>query len=154
MTHASCAAPSLTHRGASTPITSLKQTEKAELPTKMMQCEVVFGSPSLDCGGTGICRITGTNSIKPLLANKNCRQTLGQISISAEGKISMFFYRPYLCIHLYRQHFHKGVFTVMEPCAIPTDIAASFNSSLGTIMPGRYTVTEKDGYFRVDLNGK
>ena len=151
MTHASCAVSPVVTGELPTPITFRKQSEKTALKTKMMNCEVVFGSPSLDCGGTGICRITGTNSIKGYYQHKNCSRTLGQIAAAGNGTISLFFFREFLCIRLYRKHFYKGVFSVTEACPIPPDVSATLGIEASAIVPGQYVVREMDGYFRVDL---
>ncbi len=116
-----------------------------------MHCDVVFGSPSMDCNGTGICKITGTNSIRPLFLKKDCLLTKGQICAAPDGKISLFFFREFLCIHLYRQHFRKGVLTMKEACPLPKEISKSLNLKGKRLMPGNYAVVEMDGYFRVDL---
>lgn len=117
-----------------------------------MHCEVVFGSPSMNCNGTGICRITGTNSIKPLSQKKDCRVTFGQISAAPNGKVSLFFFREQLCIHLYRQHFHKGTLTLTEACPLPMALCKALNIEFQQVLPGNYTVMACDGHFRVDLD--
>jgi hypothetical protein len=40
-----------------------------------IQCDVVFGSPSAECRGTGICKITGTNGFSILNQKKECKKT-------------------------------------------------------------------------------
>ncbi len=125
--------------------------ENRQIPAKMY-CDVVFGSPSLDCDGTGICRITGTNSFVQMNLKKDCRITFGQISAAPNGKVSIFFFREFLCIHLYRQHFRKGVLTMKEQCPIPSGMSKALKIKGKRLLPGNYTVIEREGYFRVDVD--
>jgi hypothetical protein len=134
------------------PITPQIFPNEVVQPIKMMQCEVVFGAPSMNCNGTGICRITGTTSFQPFLLNKDCRTTLGHVSKTACGKLSLFFFRELLCIHLFRQHFHKGVLVMDEACPIPEEISIELNFDKKQMQPGKYTIHTCDGYFRVEVD--
>ncbi len=152
MTHVSSAVrPNLCGRTAK-PITHKVLPKKTTYSSKMMHCDVVFGSPSMDCNGTGICKITGTNSSRPVQLKKNCQLTFGQIAAAPNGKVSLFFFREYLCIHLYRQHFRRGVLKMKEACPIPSEISNGLNVKGKNLLPGNYAVVECDGYFRVDLD--
>lgn len=153
MTHVSSAVrPNL--QGATVqPITATKIfPNQTTYPSKMMHCDVVFGSPSMDCNGTGICKITGTNSIRPMHLKKSCQLTFGQIAAAPNGKVSLFFFREFLCIQLYRQHFRKGVLTMKEQCPIPSDISKTLNVKAKNLLPGNYAVVECEGYYRVDID--
>ncbi|MFN0033507.1 MAG: hypothetical protein ACKVUS_00485 [Saprospiraceae bacterium] len=121
-------------------------------PSKILHCDVVFGSPSMDCNGTGICKITGTHAVRHLHLKKDCRLTFGQIAAAPEGKISLFFFREFLCTRLYRQHFRKGVLVLKEPCALPKEIYKALDIKGKTLLSGDYAVVECDGYFRVDVD--
>ncbi len=134
------------------PILPVIFPNKTAYPSKVMHCDVVFGSPSMDCNGTGICRITGTNSFRTLPKKKACQLTFGQIAAAPDSKISLFFFREFLCIQLYRQHFRKGVLAMKEACPIPSEIAKGLNLFGKNLLPGNYAITECDGYFRVDLD--
>ena len=153
MTHVSSAVrPNL--QGATVqPITATKIfPNQTTYPSKMMHCDVVFGSPSMDCNGTGICKITGTNSIRPMHLKKSCQLTFGQIAAAPNGKVSLFFFREFLCIQLYRQHFRKGVLTMKEQCPVPSDISKTLNIKAKNLLPGNYAVVECEGYYRVDID--
>jgi hypothetical protein len=134
------------------PITPRIFPNEAVQLIKMMQCEVVFGAPSMNCNGTGICRITGTNSFHPLLQKKDCRFTLGYVSKTACDKLSLFFFRELLCIHLFRQHFRKGVLVLDEACLLPEEISSELNFDKKYVQPGHYTIHFCDGYFRVEVD--
>lgn len=151
MTHVSSAVvPSLQGQTAK-PIAPKTNLIKNIFNLKMVNCEVVFGSPSMNCNGTGICRITGTNSIQPLSLKKDCRITLGQIAASPNGKVSLFFFREFLCVQLYRHHFHKGVLTMKEDCPLPKELANALNIKGKKLQSGNYAIVECQGYYRVDI---
>lgn len=118
-----------------------------------LQCDVIFGSPSADCRGTGICKITGTNAFVPLFQKRECRAT-SAIATKREDSngISLFFFRSQLCTQLYRRHFWKGILKLDEPCVIPDELRDTLHLNYQQILPGRYAVCEEDGYFRVDLD--
>jgi hypothetical protein len=153
MTHVSSAVRPNLQGSTVQPITTTKIfPNQTTYPSKMMHCDVVFGSPSMDCNGTGICKITGTNSIRPVHLKKSCQLTFGQIAAAPNGKVSLFFFREFLCIQLYRQHFRKGVLTMKEQCPVPSDISKTLNVKAKNLLPGNYAVVECEGYYRVDID--
>lgn len=152
MTHVSSAVRPYLHESTVLPITTRIFPNKNSQPAKVMHCDVVFGSPSMNCNGTGICKITGTNSISPIFLKKDCRRTFGQISAAPNGKVSLFFFREFLCIHLYRQHFRKGVLVMKEVCPLPSEVCKGLNLNGKNLLAGNYEVVECEGYFRVDVD--
>lgn len=137
---------------ATQPIYSQKLSNQLIHSIKSISCDVVFGSPNMDCNGTGICRISTYRPSGPMQMKKDCRHTSGMISAAPNGKISIYFFRELLCINLYRKHFYKGVLEMTEPCSIPASIANSLNISGKKLLPGNYAVQQCEGYYRVDLN--
>lgn len=118
-----------------------------------IQCDVIFGSPGADCRGTGICKITGTNALSPVYRKQTCRATSAIAVRREEGRgISLIFFRSQLCIHLYRRHFWKGILKLDEPCALPPELRDSLQLDFQYVMPGRYSVCESEGCFRVDVD--
>lgn len=152
MTNVSNAVRPSLHARIAVPITTQKTPSIIPHSTKVMHCDVVFGSPSMDCNGTGICKITGTNSIRPINLKKDCKLTFGQIASGPNGRVSLFFFREFLCTQLYRQHFYKGVFEIKENCPMPQEISKGLNIKGQNLLPGNYAVVECDGYFRVDVD--
>jgi hypothetical protein len=143
--------PSLRGRIA-VPIASIKFPSHVTHPNVVMHCEVVFGSPSMNCNGTGICKITGTNSVLSMHLKKDCQLTFGQIAAAPNGKVSLFFFREYLCINLYKKHFRKGILEMKEQCPLPADLSKALNIQGNMLLPGLYTVVETEDYFRVDVD--
>jgi hypothetical protein len=118
-----------------------------------IRCDVVFGSPSSDCRGTGICKISGTNSLTILNQQKDCKRTQA-LMVENQGNqgITLLFLRPFLCTQLYRHHFRKGVLTMEEGCFLPAEIRGQMAIPYRQILPGTYQVVEEAGYFRIDLD--
>lgn len=152
MTNVSNVVRPVVHGQATQPILFQNYPIPNAYPAKMIHCDVVFGSPSMNCNGTGICKLTSSKLNRPTALKRDCRMTFGQISATQEGKISLYFFREYLCIHLYRQHFRKGLLDMKESCPLPSGIAKSLKIKGKKLVPGKYAVLECDGYFRVDLD--
>jgi len=135
-----------------TPKKTISLLNKTSYPSKILHCDVVFGSPAMECNGTGICKITGTNTLQRISSKKSCQLTFGQIAVATNGKISLFFFREFLCIQLYRLHFRKGILAMKEACPLPAEIAKGLNINGEALLPGNYSVVECDGYYRVDVD--
>jgi len=135
-----------------TPISPLILPNKTTYPSKIMRCDVVFGLPSMDCSGTGICKIEISSFNQPLQTSKRCQLTFGLVSAGPGGKISIYFFREFLCIRLYRQHFRKGVLSMKEACPISSEISKGLNFQGTKILTGKYALVECNGFFRVDMN--
>lgn len=148
---AQAVANSLVESPAIRPITISQNAQKSPQILQKMYCDVVFGSPSMDCNGTGICKINSTSSRQALLLKKDCTLTTGVMATNPNGQVSLYFFRKFLCIHLYRQHFHRGVFVLNEPCTLPAEITKGLNIKGKALIPGQYKVHSFDGFFRVDL---
>ena len=148
---AQAAASSYVDGPALQPIYTQIIPQKSPQILQKMYCDVVFGSPSMDCNGTGICKINSTSSRQALVLKKDCKHTSGVIASNPSGQVSLYFFRKLLCIHLYRQHFHKGVFVLHESCALPEEITKGLDIRGQKLLAGQYKVQVFDGYFRVDL---
>ncbi|MBK6995193.1 MAG: hypothetical protein IPH31_09790 [Lewinellaceae bacterium] len=152
MSHISRAVRPSLHGQPAEPITPILFSNKIASIPKAIHCDIVFGSPNMNCLGTGICKITGANSFLSSTQKRACQRTFGQIAVGPNGKVSLFFFREFLCIQLYRQHFRKGVLVMKEACPLPSIISKGLNITGNQLLPGNYAVVECDGYFRVDLN--
>jgi hypothetical protein len=124
--------------------------------TKGMQqlsCDVVFGSPSANCMGTGVCKISAL-ATQPNLYSKsrNCESAPG-ILIPFEGGagVSLVIAREMMCIKLLRNQFRGGALTLHEPCRLPNDVISALSLKFKELKPGRYTLEELDGFFRINF---
>ncbi|HAD12784.1 MAG TPA: hypothetical protein DCF33_10140 [Saprospirales bacterium] len=152
MTSVPKAAVQDTYVFAAQPITPQKQTKEIFSKSKAIHSEVVFGSPTMNCNGTGICRISSLHSVRPEANISSCQKTVAQIVPGDYGNITLFFHRSMLCINLFRKHFYKGMLEMHEPCVIPADLLERLNIQTRVILPGKYAITEHDGMFRLVLD--
>lgn len=152
MTHISSAVRPIPVGSSAKPHSPKTKIAENTQHVKFLYSDVVFGSPSMNCNGTGICKIIGTNSVRRSLLAKSCHKTLAQIAAAPSGKLSLFFFRELLCVKLYRQHFHKGVLRMNEPCRLPAQLSRGLDVKAKQLLPGDYAVIACDGYFRVDVD--
>ncbi len=135
--------------------------ESARLPgfgnhaDKFYRCEVIFGMPSADCAGTGICKIVvnrtaGTGAVP---FKKDCKSTGAIFARNGEtGEFSMLLFREMLCTQLYRQHLRQGVLQLMEPCRLPADLVAFLRLPMRIIGPGIFPIETRHGYCQIKFN--
>jgi len=134
------------------PINPDNNYQETPQTTKVLYCDVVLGSPSMDCNGTGICRINISNFIHAKVQKKRCHQASGLMVAGPVGIVSLYFFRNRLCIRQFRKYFQKGVFEMTEACPIPASISKELHTRAKKLLPGSYTVWEGDGYFRLDID--
>ncbi|MFN0214650.1 MAG: hypothetical protein ACKVT2_10380 [Saprospiraceae bacterium] len=143
----------LAHSGQTAiPIPALILPNKHSYPAKILRCDVVFGSPSMDCSGTGICKLNTSWHQQSIPGSKNCQLTFGLAAARPDGGLSLFFFPEFLCMQLYRKHFQKGILAMTEACPISSDISKKLNISATELLPGNYSIIQRDGYYRVDFN--
>jgi len=120
---------------------------------KRMSCDVIFGSPSADCRGTGVCKISAKQTPTTLTPYRDCQATTG-IFISQNGgrAVSVVFFRELLCVNLLRNHLMKEVLELREPCALPSNLIAFLGLRIKRLEPGKYPIEEGAGYYRVTFS--
>jgi hypothetical protein len=114
---------------------------------------VVFGSPSNDCRGTGICKITarkGGRTSADTGARRTCKSAKALLISGENGRsLSMVFARELLCVHIWKNHLRHGVLVLQEPCKIPLDVSRAIGLKFHLIQPGQYKVEELEGRYRI-----
>lgn len=124
----------------------------SDLQTQLIRCDIIFGMPSQDCRGTGICKLT-SDMVNALAPEKECRRTAAFAGRADNGsRISLYFLRELLCVELFRHHFRKGVLRMEEPCILPDDLVQMLGLKGNVLQPGVYPVLEENGCFRVDVS--
>ena len=122
--------------------------------TKQLSCDVVFGSPSSDCMGTGICRIsarTGGNT-SAMDQKRNCRSTMGLLfPIEGGDGVALVLTRALLCTQLYKTHLRHGTLTLESPCPLPKHIALTLGLKTSQLSIGVYPIREGEGFLRIDF---
>ena len=121
---------------------------------RQMSCDVVFGSPSADCMGTGVCRITARtgNSPTAIQRARSCRSTVGLLfPIEGGNGVSLILTRTLLCVRLYRLHVRHGTLTLENPCPLPKDIIQQLGLKINELSIGKYPIQEAEGFLRMDF---
>ena len=134
------------------PFGNLLQPVRETLTEKSLSCDVVFGSPSNDCRGTGICKITARKSRNNTGTGtrRDCKSAKSLLISGENGRsLSMVFARELLCVHIWKNHLRHGVLVLNEPCKIPLDVSRAINLKFHTIQPGQYKVEELEGRYRI-----
>ncbi len=116
-----------------------------------MSCEVVFGSPSADCSGTGICKISARHTPPPSPSQqRDCRSVLGVFTAGEGGQdFSLLLFREFLCVRVLRNHLLSGVLHVPEPCRLPSGLVDFLHLKTQSVLPGRYPIEAYDGTYRI-----
>lgn len=135
------------------PLGSMPQPARETSTVKSMSCDVVFGSPSNDCRGTGICKITARKSRPEQPARRDCKSAKSLFIAGENGRtLSMVFAREMLCIQIWRTQFRQGILTLQEPCTIPAEISRTMGLKFNTIRPGQYAIEEMEGRYRIKFS--
>ena len=119
---------------------------------KSLRCDVVFGSPSVGCRGTGICKLSAHGFRKAGELKKTCRGTSALLIPIDGGKgVSIILPRALLCINIVRNHLKSNELHLPEPCRIPSGIALALGLGIKHLPSGTYPVTPSEGFFRIDF---
>ncbi len=115
-----------------------------------MSCEVIFGSPSSDCRGTGVCKITAHHHDRQFSKHNDCQSTTGICTgLNGGQQLSVVFFRELLCVKILRRHLMANELELKEPCPLPPELIKFLGLGIKTLMPGRYAIEEGQGYYRV-----
>ena len=121
---------------------------------RQLSCDVVFGSPSADCMGTGVCRITARTGASPTAQERkqHCRSTVGLFFPIEGGKgVSLILTRALLCSKLYKTHLRHGALILETPCQLPRSLSQTLGLKINELSVGTYPIQENDGFLRIDF---
>lgn len=117
-----------------------------------VRSDVIFGSPKLDCAGTGICKImhAKTNALRRQAGH--CRIAPALLQSSADGhSISITLERSSVCILAYKTHLRSGFLQLSEACKIDPVLVAALGLKHAHILPGNYAVIEDGQIIRIQV---
>ncbi|MBK6929476.1 MAG: hypothetical protein IPH12_00930 [Saprospirales bacterium] len=124
----------------------LRQYPKAVHPLRAgevwirdVEMEVVFGTPSKNCSGAGICLIT--NRIRQGYEIP-CPHTPARIHYLPNQELVFRFRKRYLSEATVQAYFRSGFFLVEESFCLPRLLVRRWNLPLDQIQAGRYPVEE------------
>ena len=119
---------------------------------KSLRCDVVFGSPSVGCRGTGICKLNANGLRKTVESKQTCRGASALLVVPDEGKgVSLIIPRAFLCVNILRNHLKNNELCLHEPCRIPAGIVSALGLQIKYLSPGTYPVVPSEGFFRIDF---
>ena len=125
---------------------------KGFLERNTIRCDVVFGSPSLGCRGTGVCKITAQQAIQPNALRRDCRSASAFLASFDGGKgVSLLLLRGMLCVNIVRNHLMHNTLEMKEPCMLPPGFVKALHLQTNIIRPGIYPVEEMNGYYRINF---
>ncbi len=136
------------------PHLNLVRPQRETNGTKQLSCDVVFGSPSSDCMGTGICRISARTGGNPSAMDqkRSCRSTMGLLfPIEGGNGVALVLTKAMLCTQLYKAHLRHGTLTLESPCPLSKHIALTLGLKINQLSPGTYPIQEDEGFLRIDF---
>lgn len=122
--------------------------------TRQLSCDVVFGSPSADCMGTGVCRISARTGTSPLASERkqSCKSTVGLLfPIEGGDGVSLVLTRALLCVQLYKTHLRTGELALEVACPLPKELVGKLGLKISELPVGTYPVQESAGFVRIDF---
>ncbi|MEZ5042052.1 MAG: hypothetical protein R2828_19300 [Saprospiraceae bacterium] len=110
-----------------------------------LEADIILGMPSRKCMFHGICRIEPVGKMKGQEAISFAQAS---IQFREPNDLVINFRIASMSEQTIRQHFSKGVFTMLEAVELPTFITEvlGFNH---TISPGIYTIEKVERHYRV-----
>lgn len=127
--------------------------EHTRIEPMLLQCEVMFGSPSSNCDGNGICKIVArSNHPAQLFLRTSCSHAQAAFSSCDGGNgASMTFRRDWLCSKLMRQHFRHGILEMQEPCPIPSEFVSALGLHFRELPAGLHLIEDYGTHFRINF---
>lgn len=112
-----------------------------------VRAEVVFGTPSKNCLGTGICKVL------PYEAPKNCQCPSSRVVFrkADERTIMMRIRRSDICPTAHRVQFQHEQFTLDESVALPEFVREALALDAQFILSGCYPILQDDRFITVAL---
>jgi hypothetical protein len=117
--------------------------------TRQMYSDVIFGSPSSNCNGLGVCKITALG--QAAMQYSRCQAVGGLFSKNTAGDMQVLIPRSKVCTDLYRKYFMHGMIELKHPCAIPDYLRRHLSFRNTTISPGKYPIHSDGPYFIIEF---
>jgi hypothetical protein len=117
--------------------------------TNALSCGVVFGSPRMDCVGTGICKLETTfqTAVSEAKPNGRCRVTRGFIAtLRGSAFAALLLPEVFLCARVWRNHLSEGLLVLDSACPIPATMTQKLGLKTKVLPPGIYPVQRVHGF--------
>lgn len=129
---------------------SVKETEQISLLISGLKkeiVEVVFGTPSKNCTGMGICMVARPNSA--FLKRIICPSVLSRASCLNKQSVSFEFHRDDIDPVVIMQRFLQPIFLIEEPFMLPDYLVRKWSLETRWIAQGAYPLTFQDNTWRI-----
>lgn len=111
----------------------------------VIRCEIIFGSPSMDCRGTGICKIISTEERSGHAGA--CASFPAYIAARHDGNgLLIFFSKQQLSDAAFSRHFPENTLSMNEACPVPEFIQTGLETDISSISAGKYQL-QSDGLY-------
>lgn len=118
----------------------------------ILPCEVVFGSPKMDCRGTGICKLMGYSGAVET-GQRSCRQNPGFLIPFKDGKgLALVFRRELMCANVMRTHFRKETLTLKDNFRLPQSLIDKLGLNTKMLKAGAYRLESFGDHFLIQFS--
>ena len=122
-----------------------------QLISEVLVADVVFGSPSNGCAGSGICRVTAPIAQQLDMTGRwSCHRAIALVRRASPQSLAFHFVLRSLCQKALEQHFPGGFFLVETPFKFRSNYWSRGQSF--SIQPGAYPVVRSQDYLTVNFN--
>jgi len=138
-----------TVKNAQTQYSRLPVESKENTTQKRLRSEIVFGSLSTGCKGSGVCKVVPS---RIEVKDWKCPHAAAWISLSPEGKIRIEFIKKSMTVQELRRYFRWQLFQVFEAYAMPAFVRNGLDTPGHLIIqPGIYAVKDTGKELIVDF---
>lgn len=111
----------------------------------VIRCEVIFGSPSMDCRGTGICKIISTEEMTDTVGL--CARFPAYVSSRHDRPgLLIFFSKDQLANIEFSRHFTDNTLRMDEVCPLPELVRKGLKTNIRNLAPGSYRLGHDGEY--------
>jgi hypothetical protein len=127
-------------------VMGIEQKSRLDSVYKKEVVEVIFGTPSKNCAGMGVCMVARPNT--RLLQRVVCPGVLSTLSYQHEQIVFEFQYRHINPIVI-KQRFLEPCFWVEEPFMLPLYLVRKWSLPTRWIAPGAYPIFYQNDIWRI-----
>lgn len=115
---------------------------------EILASQVVFGTPSRNCLGSGICKVYTLHGAKRL--NIACEMVMAHL-VLLDTQLQISFSIQACTEQLLQQHFSHPYFQVEEDFVLPTWLSRKLNSAAVFVPAGEYPILCKNDFIWLKL---
>lgn len=109
--------------------------------------EIIYGLPSRNCRGMGICQVKLLENAGSL---PHCKcSSLALASLSTKGTLELRIFRHSLAPLQYQAHFQNQEFVLEEPKVLESSVCEALKIGPSELLAGKYPVQESQEYMQV-----